>query len=186
MSLYSREYIDRVIVQNRDWIHSVAARYRMPSAAILAVLRLEMERIDAFDLAADFVVSSQIFSKKDSSTGPMQIFGRTGVHAINFAVAGGLTSYSALGFHVNHRLDEHNIADVHLVWKRMHQDVHANIEIAALNLLCCAHEMTGRLDFDSFSASDLKLIFTRYNQDTRSITSYGETAYRYYLFYLRR
>lgn len=186
MSLYSREHIDRVIEQNRDWIHHVAARYRMPSAAILSVLRLEMERIDVFDLAADFVVSSQVFSKKDSSTGPMQVFGRTGVHAVNFAVDRGLTSYSALGFRVDHRLDERNIADVHLIWSRLHRDVHANIEIAALNLLCCAHEMTGCLDFDSFSAVNLKLIFTRYNQDIRSITAYGETAYRYYLFYLRR
>lgn len=186
MPFYSREHIDHVIEQNRSWINSVAARYRMPSASILAVLRLEMERIGTMDLAADLAVSTQIFSKKDSSTGPMQIFGRTGVHAVNFAVDKGLTTYAALGLRTDHRLDEHSIADVHLVWIRLHQDVRANIEIAALNLLCCAHEMTGRLDFGSFSASELKLVFTRYNQDTDSITAYGETAYGYYLFYLRR
>ena len=96
-----------------------------------------------------------------------------------------MTSYAALGLQADHRLDEHRASDLFLVWNRLHRDVHMNIEIGALNLLCCADEMTGRLDFSSYTPVDLKRIFTRYNQDTREITAYGEAAYRYYRFYTR-
>ena len=44
-----------------------------------------------------------------------------------------------------------------------------------------AEEMTGRIDFASFSERELKLVFTRYNADVKYITSYGEQAYAYYL-----
>ena len=64
--------------------------------------------------------------------------------------------------------------------------VRANIEIAALNLLSCAEEMTGRIDFDSYTPDDLKHIFTRYNQNTGMITEYGNIAYQYYTDYKKK
>ena len=76
MSLYSQPQIAGMIRRNAAWIDTVSARYRIPSAAICAILHLEMERIDMLDLAADFAVAVRIFSKKDSSTGPMQVFGK--------------------------------------------------------------------------------------------------------------
>ena len=71
------------------------------------------------------------------------------------------------------------------MWRLLHHDAHANIEIATLNLLAAADEMVGRLDFETFSPEELKLVFTRYNADVKDITPYGERAYEYYLAFLK-
>ena len=183
MGIYTQKQIESTIRKNADWIGRVSERYHIPPAAICAILRKEMEQINAVDLAADLVVAVQLFSKKDSSTGPMQIFGKVGLRAVNFAVDRGLTTYAELGLPASRRLDENRPADVHAVWKRLRSDVRANIEIAALNLLSCAEEMTGRIDFGSYTPDELKHIFTRYNQNTGMITEYGNTAYQYYMDY---
>ena len=186
MGIYTQNQINNTIRKNADWIGRVSEHYHIPPAAICAILRKEMEQINAVDLAADLVVAAQFFSKKDSSTGPMQIFGKVGLRAVNFAVDRGLTTYAELGLPASRRLDENRPADVHAVWKRLRSDVRANIEIAALNLLSCAEEMTGRIDFDSYSQDELKHIFTRYNQNTGMITEYGHTAYQYYMDYKKK
>ena len=186
MGIYTQNQINNTIRKNADWIGRVSERYHIPPAAICAILRKEMEQINAVDLAADLVVAAQLFSKKDSSTGPMQIFGKVGLRAVNFAVDRGLTTYAELGLSASRRLDENRPADVHAVWKRLRSDARANIEIAALNLLSCAEEMTGRIDFDSYTPDELKHIFTRYNQNTGMITEYGNTAYQYYTDYKKK
>lgn len=183
MGIYTQNQIESTIRKNADWIGRVSEHYRIPAAAICAIMQKEMEQINAVDLAADLVVAAKVFSKKDSSTGPMQIIGKVGLRAVNFAVDRGLATYSELGLPASRRLDENRPGDVHAVWKRLRSDVRANIEIAALNLLSCAEEMTGRIDFDSYSPEELKHIFTRYNQNTAKITDYGNTAYRYYMDY---
>ena len=186
MGIYTQNQINNTIRKNADWIGRVSERYHIPPAAICAILRKEMEQINAVDLAADLVVAAQLFSKKDSSTGPMQIFGKVGLRAVNFAVDRELTTYAELGLPASCRLDENRPADVHAVWKRLRSDVRANIEIAALNLLSCAEEMAGRIDFDSYTPDELKHIFTRYNQNTGMITEYGNTAYQYYMDYKKK
>ena len=186
MGIYTQNQINNTLRKNAEWIGRVSERYHIPPAAICAILRKEMEQINAVDLAADLVVAAQLFSKKDSSTGPMQIFGKVGLRAVNFAVDRGLTTYAELGLAASPRLDENRPADVHAVWRRLRSDVRANIEIAALNLLSCAEEMTGRIDFDSYTPDELKHIFTRYNQNTGMITEYGNTAYQYYMDYKKK
>ena len=183
LGIYTQNRIRNTIRKNADWINRVSERYHIPAAAICAILQKEMEQINAVDLAADMIVAAKLFPKKDSSTGPMQIFGKVGLKAINFAVDKGLAGYSELGFPETRRLDENKQSDVHSVWKHLRSDPRANIEIAALNLLSCAEEMTGRIDFDSYSPDELKHIFTRYNQNTSAVTDYGNTAYQYYMDY---
>ena len=185
MRRYNEKQIEKIIGRNREWIDSVSERFRIPAAAIAAVLRKELKEIDYLDAAADLIVRMGIFKKKDSSTGPMQIFGKTGVRAVNYAQDRGIASYSELGIPSSHRLDARDRRDVRLVWKKLHCDEHANIEIAALNLLSAAEEMTGRIDFAGYTPEELKHIFTRYNQDTRRITPYGEETYQYYLQFLQ-
>ena len=183
VKLYDRERAARLVEQERPWIDTVAGRYGMPAALICAVMRKELQEIDLLDLGADLAVQMGGVLKKDSSTGPMQIFGSVGLRAINFAVDRGLSSYESLGIKTTHRLDPDSREDCRLVWRRLHGDRRANIEIAALNLLSAAEEMTGRIDFDSYGPDEIRHILTRYNQDTDCITPYGEETYGYYLAY---
>ena len=183
IKLYSKKQVEKTVARCRDWIQTVSERYPVPPAAICAVLRKELEEIDFLDPLADIAVASRLFPKQDSSTGPMQIFGKVGLRAVNEAVDRGLTSYRALGIPEGHRLDENSRSDVHLIWKKLWRDRRVNIEIAALNLLSAAEEMTGRVDFENYTPEELKHIFTRYNQQTGQITAYGRKVYGYYLQY---
>jgi len=81
------------------------------------------------------------------------------------------------------RLDPKNPGDVRMVWLKIHKDPAANMEFAALNLLSCAEEMTGRIDFGGYTPEELKLVFARYNANVKRITPYGEEAYGHYLRY---
>lgn len=177
---------NRILQRYSDWIDAVAARYGVPAAVIRAILYQEMTMIDLADPVVDLMVWSGVFRKKDSSTGYAQIFGYVGLNAVNFAVDRGMATYESLGITSDHRLDAGVARDVRLVWKKLWLDQKANIEIAALNLLMAADEMTGRIDFDGYLPDELKLVFTRYNADTRHITPYGERAYRRYLGFLGR
>ena len=182
--LISEKRAEKIIGKYDAWIFEVALHYNMPVAAIKAVLFKEMTMIDVMDVLADIAVWTGLFSKKDSSTGYAQIFGKVGLDAVNFAADRGLSDHKSLGIHCGHRLDRGNIKDVRLVWKLLRFNRHANIEIASLNILSAAEEMTGRTDLKSFSDEELKLAFTRYNANTRQITPYGEDVFRHYLRYL--
>ena len=183
---YSIQKAERIIQKLKPQIEAVARKYDMPPAAICAVLRKEMPEIDLMDFAADLAVALGGIAKKDSSIGYMQIFGWVGLNAVNFAVDRGLATYDSLGIQADHRLDPHNTADVRMIWKKMQKDRSSNLEIAALNLISCAEEQTGRIDFAHYTEEEWKLLFTRYNQNTRKVTPYGEKTYEYYQAYLRR
>ena len=180
---YSIRKTERIIDKLTPEIEAVAAKYDMPAAAIQAVLRKEMPQIDLMDFAADLAVAMGGITKKDSSTGYMQIFGWVGLNAVNFAVDRGLATYESLGIKTDHRLDPHQDADVRVIWKKMQKDRVSNLEIAALNLISCAEEMTGRIDFAHYTEEEWKLLFTRYNQNTRKVTPYGEETYGYFVQY---
>ena len=183
LKLFSENQISRFISDNHPWIDSVSTHLHIPSAAICAILHKELKEFDILDPVADLLVTAGIFRKKDSSTGPMQIFGRVGINAVNFAVEKGLTSYNAIGLPTSHQLNPDDSKDVRLVWKKLKSDRKANIEIGALNLICAANEVIGSTDFETFGPDELKRVFSRYNQNTHGITKYGEEAYRYYLQY---
>lgn len=140
--------------------------------------------MDVFDPVADIIVASNLFSKKDSSTGIGQIFGYVGLNAANFALDNGLATYESLGIRSDHRLDPQNAKDVRLVWKKLRRNRRANIELATLNLASIAYEVTGRAGpdtaWDAFTEDELKLILTRYNADVHYTTRYGEQAYNLY------
>ena len=181
MLLISERKAYRILDDLDGWIDTVAQRYGVPSAVIKAILFQEMTSIDHLDPLVDLVVLTGLTRKKDSSTGYAQIFGYVGLNAINYAVDRGLATYESLGIRTDHRLDPENRRDVKQVWLLLHRNRKANIEIAALNLLCAAEEMTGRTDFESFSEDELKLVLTRYNANVTHVTSYGERAYARYL-----
>ena len=180
MRLFSDKKALEVIEREGDWIATVSKRYGVPEATIKAMLFQEMTMSDALDPVADFVAWLGFLPKKDSSTGYAQIFGYVGVNAINFAVDLGLATYESLGIDADHRLDPKNHKDVRTVWKKLHHEPHANIEIATLNLLAAADEVVGRIDFDSFSPEEMQLVFSRYNANVRHVTAYGEKAYKFY------
>ena len=180
MRLISKKKAERILLRYAGWIEEVSKRYDVPSAAIKAILSQEMEMMDFGDLAADVVVRLGIFKKKDSSTGYAQIFGYVGLNAANFAVDRGIATYESLGIRCDHRLDPDCKEDVRLIWKLLHDDPMANIELATLNLLCAADEVIGRTDFETFTEHDMKMVFTRYNSKSLNITSYGEEAYKRY------
>ena len=183
MKTISSRRAEEIITKYSEWIDTVSNKYSIPAPAIKAILYVELIRIDVLDSVADIAVWSDLFAKKDSSTGYAQIFGSVGLKAVNFAVDRGLTDYEIIGLHTDHRLDAENQEDVRLVWDLLHTSPKANIEIGSINILCAADEMTGRTDFENFSERDYKLTFTRYNQNTREITPYGEEAYAHYLRY---
>lgn len=170
----------RILGRYDGWVSSVARRYGVPAAAVKAILYQEMTMIDLMDLVADFVVWTNLFHKKDSSTGYAQVFGYVGLNAANYAIDHDLATYESLGLSSPHRLDSRNGKDVRLVWRKLHGDAKANIELATLNLVVAADEVVGHTDFDVMTAEEMKLVLTRYNQDVRRVTPYGERAYRRY------
>ena len=175
---------EEILEEYSPWIMTLSERYRIPQAVIKAILYMEMTGMDIMDPIADAVVRTGLFSKKDSSTGYAQIFGWVGIKAVNFAADRGLTDYAKLHIPSDRRLDPCSQDDVRLMWKYLRSDKKANMEVAVLNMLCAAEEMTGRIDFSGYSEEELKLVLTRYNADTDHITGYGEEAYRHYLRYL--
>ena len=184
IKLFSKEKIEQIIRQYDEWIRTVARKYSIPAALIKAVLFQEMTCLDLADVAVDAVVRSQLFPKKDSSTGYSQIFGYVGVNAINFAIDRGLADAASLGLPTDRRLDPKDQNDVHMVWDLLNRDPRANIEIATLNLLSCAEEMTGRIDFPNYTDDEIRLLLTRYNANVKHITSYGNYVFDHYQRYL--
>ena len=178
--LISQRKAAKILEKYNGHIRAVAARYGVPEAVIKAILFQEMTMIDAMDLVADLAVLMGPRFKRDSSTGYAQIFGYVGLNAANFAVDRGMATYESLGIASDHRLDPSNQRDVRKVWLKLFRNRKANIEIAALNMLVAADQMTGRIDFASFSADELKLVLTRYNANVKHVTPYGEQAFRRY------
>ena len=211
IKLYS-ETRARQIVQAQDaHLEALGRRYPLPAACIRAILFKELLEIDLLDVAADLAVrfywaryglrrwlrdrgivrSPQPvlrwgpFGKRDSSTGYAQIFAYVGIRAINFALDRGLAAPGELRIPADRRLSPETPEDLREIWYRLYRDTRCNTELAALNLLAAAEEMTGRVDFFHYTPEELMLVFTRYNADTRHITAYGREAYGYYLAYSR-
>ena len=130
--------------------------------------------------AADLVVLLRLPMKKDSSTGYGQIFGWVALNAANYALDHGLATYESLGIKSDHRLDPSQSKDVRQIWRMLHRNPYANIELATLNIVAAADEVLGRTDFENFSENDMKLVFSRYNANVSRITSYGERAFQLY------
>ena len=178
IGVISQERAMEILAKYSGWIEEVGRRYQVPSAAVKAVLFKEMTQTDLMDPLADLAVWTGLTSRKDSSTGYGQIFGRTGVLAVNYALDQGLASYASLGLETDHRLSVDDPEDIRLVWNRLRSDERFNIEVCAVNLRLCAKEMMGRTDFSSFSDEETKLALTRYNANVRHVTAYGEDAFR--------
>jgi len=182
--IISDKKAESLIAKQEDWIAAVSRKYQIPSALIKAVLFTEMTMIDIADVAVDFIVWTGLFPKKDSSTGYAQIFSYVGINAVNFACDQGITDYQKLGIKERHRLNAGNPKDLRWMWKHLHADRQANIEIASLNLLSAAKEVNGSMDFSAFGDEEIKKVLSRYNADTRQITAYGEKAFICYQKYL--
>ena len=196
LKLYTEAASRRIIKRCAPLIRASSVKYGVPEGWIRAILFRELTEIDLLDLAADFAVrfyyfryrlfrrlpsGSGFFGKKDSSTGYSQIFAFVAIDAANFALDRGITDYAGMGICSDHRLDRYSPDDIWMIWRKLNRDKGFNIEMATLNLLSAAQEMTGRMDCPAFSPEETKLCFTRYNADVRHITTYGEQAYRYYL-----
>ncbi len=194
---YSTEKAREIVRKDTDLIDGICFSCGLPPSWLKAVLMMELPEIDLFDLAADAVVGlnwlryacTRRFSmdrhtrnplrKFDSSTGYGQIFAQVAIEAILFAREHGLRDLPGI-------LEEMfplNPDNLRSVWFRLHRDKTFNLSCSALNLLSAAWEMTGRLDFGSFTEEEKKLIFSRYYSSAKKITEYGERAYRYYLEY---
>ena len=205
MKLYGQKKAERIIQRYADWLDALSGQYRIPAACIKAILYKEITEIDVFDILADLAVKGYwlryslrqklgfqnplpllrcgIFGKRDSSTGYAQIFAYVGINAINFALDRRLSDGERLQIPSDHRLRPDDPDDLRMIWTRLHQEPSFNLELATLNLLAAAEEMTGRIDFGGYTAEELKLVLTRYNADVKYITKYGEAAYQHYLRY---
>ena len=116
------------------------------------------------------------FRKFDSSTGYGQIFAQVAIEAILFARDQRIPLFTG----TKDDLYPLNPDDLREVWKRLHSDRVFNLSCAALNIIHAAYQKTGRIDFDGYSETEIKMIFTRYNGNVKKISEYGERAYRYY------
>ena len=180
MQVISEKKVEKILSQYGPWIKTVSDRYGVPTAVIDAVLYQEATMINLLDVFADLAVLLRLPVKKNSSTGYMQIYGWVALNAANYAVEHGLATYESLGIVADHKLDPGNSQDVHVVWRLLYRNQKANIELATLNLVVAADEMLGRIDFNSMSDEDLMLVFSRYNGNVKSITSYGRRAFEKY------
>ena len=200
--LYTPQAAERIIRRLSSRIGTLSERYAIPAPVLQTILYQEITKIDIFDIAADLLVrfnwlrltlrgkldgelptGLSLWNKLDSSTGYAQIFARVGIDAVNFALERGLTTMEALKIPVRRRLDRNRPRDLRLIWRLLNRDRSFNLEIAALNLLSCAEERTGRIDFASCSPEELKQIFTRYNGTGKSVSAYGREAYAHFLRY---
>ena len=188
--LYGPRRAESVLRKRAGEIRAAADRYSVPAAVLKAILYKELTEIDALDVLADLAVRFYwlryflrnrppllrrgVLGRRDSSTGHAQIFGWVAVNALKSAAEHGLPLPEGTP-----ELDAPDTLG--RVWKRLNRDRRFNLECCALNLLVCAEEMTGQRGFDGCSEEELKLILTRYNADVRSVTPYGEAAYRQYL-----
>lgn len=199
--LYSPKRAEKVIRRYAETIDGLERRYALPGNSLRAILHLEMTRMDSLDLLADGAVSwywlkyraGKILSKKDafpgglikkrdSSTGRAQIFGAVGIRAVEFAVEKGLDTRAGLGLPPE-PLSPDRPGDLCLVWRRLRRDADFNLRLAALNLLSCAQEAAGSMDFARFDAEAWQKTFSRYNANTLKITAYGREAYALFLSY---
>ena len=129
-----------------------------------------------------------VFGKRDSSTGYAQIFAYVGINAVNFALDGRYADaetlgLAALGLGTACCLDPDDPDTLCRVWHALHRNRRFNLELAALNLLAAAEEMTGRVDFAHYSDREMMLVLTRYNAKVKTVTPYGREAYACYLRY---
>ena len=183
IKLISKKHADKILEQYDGWIREVSEKYSIPAAIIQAVLFKEMTEIDILDPAADLAAELGVMGKHDSSIGYAQIFGAVGIKAANFAVAHGMASYRSLGIISDHVLDPEKVKDVRQMWHLLHSNMRANIEMASLNLVAAAEEMTGHTDFAGMTDEEIKLTLTRYNADVKHITKYGEEVFELYKTY---
>ena len=185
----------QIIAENAALVDRICADCHLPPACLKAVMMMEIPSINFSDSVADVVVglnwfrfslfhsfhpdrhTRNPFRKYDSSTGCGQIFAQVAIEAILFGKQLGLPIPSGLPEALSPTRPE----DLQLVWRRLHSDRAFNLSCAALNLLHAAFQMTGRVDFGSFSPEEVKLVFSRYNGNVKHITAYGEQAYLYYL-----
>ena len=207
LKVFSRKRIEAVLAGEAEWIACLEKKYALPRTYLQAVLFKEMSDIDMLDLLADAAVACYWFrygllsrcrralkkpplqsfpggllKKRDSSTGFGQVFAYVAIRAISFSLKKGLDrSLKDFGLPDDHPPDERNPADLCLIWRRLNRDAAFNLRMAALNLLSAAEEMTGRIDFPSYSPEEIQLIFTRYNANARSVTAYGREVYQIYL-----
>ena len=209
LRIISRRRAEKIIAAEAEKIRSLECRYGLPCAYLQAILLKEMTEIDVLDLAADLAVKlywirydmlslarrilkqppldgfpEGLLKKRDSSTGYAQIFAYVAIRAIAFSLENGLDDgLEDFGLSADHPLRETNPADLRLIWRRLNRDTAFNLRAAALNLIAAAEEMTGRIDFSSYTPEEIQAIFTRYNANTRVITAYGRETYQYYLIY---
>lgn len=194
LTLYSPQMARKIVAENAALIENICAPYHLPSACLKAILLMEIPQIDLKDLIADVTVNlnwqrysltkryspdrhtRNPFRKFDSSTGFGQIFAQVAIDAILFAESMGLPVF--LG--ISGELFPFRPEDVKRVWKRLKHDKVFNLSCSALNLLHAAFQMTGRIDFENYTDEELKLIFSRYNGNVRTISAYGEKAFQYY------
>ena len=199
LRLYSDRAAERVIRRLDPMLREIAARYALPPPVLQAVLYQEITMIDLPDVFADLLVLLNwlrltllrqlrrlpqrrgLLWKLDSSTGYAQIFARVGIEAINFGLDRGLSLPASLRLPAGRRLDAKDPRDLRSVWLRLGRGGRYNLELASLNLLSAAEEKTGRRDFASFSPEELRLIFTRYNGTSPTVSEYGRAAYAQYL-----
>lgn len=179
--LYSVAKTEEIIQKLAPVIRQVSADYGVPGAAICAVLFREIKEIDLWDAAADTAVRFGWFGRSDSSTGYMQIFGRVAIRALRFARDHGIETPDRLG--MPDGLDEDVPADVRKMWLRLNRDTAFNLRMGTLNLLAAAYETAGELAFSRLGEDGMKHAFSRYNANTRTVTSYGEEVWGYYLKY---
>ena len=177
--LYSPKKTAAILKKLSPLIDRTAEEYRIPGDCVRAMLYRETKKIDLFDVAADKAVLFGLFGRDDSSTGYAQIFSRVAIRALGFAEERGIERAARFGF--DHALSDGDPADVRAVWLRLYRDTEFNVRMGALNLLAAADEVVGSFDYAAMSSEEMKRAFSRYNAGTRSVTSYGEEVYEYYL-----
>ncbi|HHW37103.1 MAG TPA: DUF1906 domain-containing protein [Bacillales bacterium] len=111
--------------------------------------------------------------KKDGSTGLGQIFARTAINAINFAVGARIIQ--------SETYDSANWKDMMYVWENLHNDNIYNIKTCALVLIHAALDYLQLNDnYYEYNENEIKSVLARYNGTDDRATQYGERVYKLY------
>lgn len=109
----------------------------------------------------------------DSSTGIGQIFGKTGIIGLNWAVGSGLLPAAPI-------IDASDWHNVWTVWDKLHSDDNYNLNLIALVLLEGGSEVGVPGPRLTYSQAELQSLFARYNGAGSATVLYGQQVFGVY------
>lgn len=199
ITLRSPQTAVNVIFQYDELITQLSQKYNFRKAMLQSVVLRELSFENVTDVAADAAVKEHyaykeayeawlelpdavkaitpaptypILGREDASTGFGQIFAKTAIDSINYAVNNGIASGNTYNYS--------SWKDVMYIWTQLNSNVEFNLATCALVLLRAANQVELDSDYYGYTETDIKKVLSRYNGTNDAATNYGNETFKYY------